>query len=106
MAWCALDQATLKAYGVAPADLDGFPGLGMQVGGVRVSAFCVEMSRGRVKVSLRSDGSVVVNDLATELGGGGHPSAAGAIVKGDLAQVTARVIAGLEALLLTADSHR
>jgi len=106
MVWCALDQATLKAYGVAPADLDGFPGLGMQVGGVRVSAFCVEMSRGRVKVSLRSDGSVAVNDLVTELGGGGHPSAAGAIVKGDLAQVTARVVAGLEALLVATDSRR
>jgi phosphoesterase RecJ-like protein len=97
--WCALDRATLKAYGVTQANLDGFPGLGMQVGGVRISVLCVEIARGRVKVSLRSDGSVAVNGLAAELGGGGHPSAAGATVKGDLAQVTARVVVGAEALL-------
>jgi len=100
MVWCALDQATLKAYGMTPADLDGFPGLGMEVGGVRVSVLCVEMPKGRVKVSLRSDGSVAVNGLAAELGGGGHPSAAGATVEGDLAQVTAQVVARVEALLL------
>jgi phosphoesterase RecJ-like protein len=97
--WCALDRDTLKAYDVTQANLDGFPGLGMQVGGVRISVLCVEIARGRVKVSLRSDGSVAVNGLATELGGGGHPSAAGATVKGDLAQVTAQVVAGAEALL-------
>ncbi len=99
MAWCALDQATLQAYGVEPADLDGFPGLGMQVGGVRVSLLCVEMPRGRVKVSLRSDGSVAVNRVAAQLGGGGHTSAAGATVEGSLDQVTAQVIADVEALL-------
>jgi len=99
IAWCALDQETLKAYDVKSADLDGFPGLGMQIGGVRVSLLCVEMPKGRVKVSLRSDGGVAINEIAARLGGGGHPSAAGAIVEGDLAQVTARVVADVEALL-------
>jgi phosphoesterase RecJ-like protein len=99
VAWCALDQATLKAYGVAPADLDGFPGLGMQIGGVRVSVLCVEMPRGRVKISLRSDGNVAINGLAIQLGGGGHPSAAGALVEGDLREVTSRVVAAVAALL-------
>ncbi len=97
--WCALDRALLKAYGVSHANLDGFPGLGMQAGGVRISVLCVEIARGRVKVSLRSDGSVAINGLATELGGGGHPSAAGATVKGDLAEITAQVVARAEALL-------
>lgn len=99
LAWCVLDQATLKAYGITLAELDGFAALGMQIGGVRVSLLCVEMPKGRVKVSLRSDGGVVVNDLAAQLGGGGHPSAAGATIEGDLAQVTAQVRADVEALL-------
>jgi phosphoesterase RecJ-like protein len=99
LAWYALDLDTLKAYGVKSADLDGFPGLGMQIGGVRVSLLCVEMPKGRVKVSLRSDGSVAVNQLAAQLDGGGHPSAAGAIVEGDLAQVTAQMVASVEGLL-------
>jgi phosphoesterase RecJ-like protein len=101
IAWCAIDQATLKAYRVAPADLNGFPGLGMQIGGVRVSLLCVQMPKGRVKISLRSDGSVSVNGLAAELGGGGHPSAAGATVEGELARVAAQVVARVEALLDT-----
>jgi phosphoesterase RecJ-like protein len=99
LVWYALDRATLKAYGVTQGDLDGFPGLGMQIGGVRVSLLCVEMTKGRVKVSLRSDGSLPINGLAVELGGGGHPSAAGATVTGDLAEVTARLVADMEALL-------
>ncbi len=99
MAWCALEQATLKAYGVTRADLDGFAALGTQIGGVRVSLLCVEMPQRRVKVSLRSDGSVAINGLAAQLGGGGHPSAAGATVEGDLARVTARLVADVEALL-------
>jgi phosphoesterase RecJ-like protein len=52
-----------------------------------------------VKVSLRSDGSLTINGLAEKLGGGGHPSAAGATMEGDLAQVTAQLVAAIEALL-------
>jgi phosphoesterase RecJ-like protein len=102
LAWCALGQDTLRAYDVKSADLDGFPGLGMQIGGVRVSVMCVETPKGRIKISLRSDGTVAVNSLAVHLGGGGHPSAAGAIVDGDLAQVTAQVVADVGALLESA----
>jgi phosphoesterase RecJ-like protein len=99
LAWYALSRDILKAYGVEAADLDGFPGLGMRIGGVRVSLLCVEMTRGRVKVSLRSDGSVAVNQLAAQLDGGGHLSAAGAIVDGGLVPVTTQLVATIEALL-------
>lgn len=99
IAWYALDQDTLKSYGVKSADLDGFPSLGMQIGGVRVSLLCAETPKGRVKISLRSDGSIAINELAARLGGGGHPSAAGAIVDGELGEVTSRVLAEVETLL-------
>jgi phosphoesterase RecJ-like protein len=102
LAWCALSQDILKAYDVKSADLDGFPGLGMQIGGVRVSVMCVETHKGQVKLSLRSDGTVAINHLAVDLGGGGHESAAGAIVDGDLAQVAARMVADVGALLASA----
>jgi phosphoesterase RecJ-like protein len=99
LAWCALDRATLRSYGVRSSELDGFPGLAMQIGGVRVSLLCVEISRGRVKASLRSDGSVAVNELAARWGGGGHPSAAGAIIEGKLDEVTQQLASSVEALL-------
>lgn len=99
VAWCALDQDTLRRYGVQVADLNGFAGLGTEVAGVLVSVLCVGLPNGQVKVSLRSAGEVEVNDLAAEWGGGGHPTAAGATLQGDLSQVTAQVVARVEELL-------
>jgi len=102
LVWSALDQDTLRAYGVQESELDNFASFGMQVAGVLVSVLCVETPDGRVKVSLRSDASLPVNDLAAEWGGGGHASAAGATVFGELRQVTDMVLSRVKALI---DSH-
>ncbi len=99
LVWSALDQATLRAYGVQESELDNFASFGMQVAGVLVSILCVETPDRRVKVSLRSDAAVPVNDLAAEWGGGGHASAAGATVAGDLHQVVNMVVSRVEALI-------
>ena len=99
LVWSVLDQDTLRAYGVQESELDNFASFGMQVAGVLVSVLCVETPDGRVKVSLRSDAAVPVNDLAAEWGGGGHASAAGATVVGPLHRVVEMVIARVEALL-------
>ncbi len=95
----SLDQATLKKYGVDGSELDGFASLGQEIGGVRVVIFGIERSQERVKLSLRSDGSVAVNQLAAEYGGGGHPSAAGATVEGQLADIMAEVVGKVKQLL-------
>jgi phosphoesterase RecJ-like protein len=100
IAWCMIDQSTLKAFDASPADLNGFPGLGMIVRDVRVSVLCVEMPKGTVKVSLRSDGSVLVNGLAARWGGGGHGSAAGATITGTLEEVTKVIVSAIEDLLV------
>lgn len=99
LVWSVLDQNTLRAYGVREAELDNFASFGMQVAGVLVSVLCVETPDGRVKVSLRSDASLPVNDLAAEWGGGGHASAAGATVSGELCQVTDMVLSRVKALI-------
>lgn len=99
LAGYSLSRQTLKEYGVKMADLDGFASLGQEIGGVRVTVFCVEGSNSKVKVSLRSDGSVAINQLAADLGGGGHPSAAGATVTGKLDEVLAQVVRQVQKLL-------
>ncbi len=101
LAYYSLTRDTLKAYGVKVADLDGFASLAQEVGGVRVTVFGVENSSNRVKISLRSDGSIAINQIAAEYGGGGHPSAAGATVDGNLDQVMAEVIFKVKTLLAT-----
>jgi phosphoesterase RecJ-like protein len=55
-----------------------------------------------VKISFRSVGTVDVNALARQFGGGGHARASGALVEGPLADVRARVLtAAREALAAT-----
>lgn len=99
LAYYGLDQATLKAYKVKTSELDGFASLGQEIGGVRVVVFCLQSSKSKVKISLRSDGSVAINQLAAAYGGGGHPSAAGATVAGSLEEILADVVDKAKSLL-------
>jgi bifunctional oligoribonuclease and PAP phosphatase NrnA len=99
IAYYGLEQKTLKQYGVKVAELDGFASLGQEIKGVRATVFCLESSRKRVKISLRSDGSVTVNRIAQEYEGGGHASAAGATVTGQLEMVLTEVVAKVKDLL-------
>lgn len=101
IAYYGLTQSTLKNYGVKASELNGFASLGQQIGGVRVVVFCTEAPNGRVKISLRSDGSVAINRLAAQYNGGGHPSAAGALVPGKLNDVLAEVVEKVTQLLTT-----
>lgn len=99
VAYYQLDRETLNAYGVKVTDLDGFASLGQQIGGVRVVVFCLESSANRIKISLRSDGTTPINQIAAGYGGGGHPSAAGATTSGELTAVTAELVEKVTALL-------
>ncbi len=105
IAYYGLTQAVLKQYKVKGADLDGFAGLGQQIDGVRIAIFCTEASNNRVKISLRSDGSVTINQIAQAYNGGGHPSAAGALIPGELDKVMAEVVEKATALLKTGESN-
>lgn len=99
LAYYSLSQDTLKTYKVKTSELDGFASLGQEVGGVRIVVFCLQSSRSKVKISLRSDGSIAINQLAAAYGGGGHPSAAGATVTGNLEDVLADVVDKAKCLL-------
>jgi phosphoesterase RecJ-like protein len=103
IAYYGLDQQTLKAYGVKTSELDGFASLGQEIGGVRVVVFCLQSSKSKVKISLRSDGSLEINKLAGAYGGGGHASAAGATVTGKLEEVMAEVVEKVKMLVEAED---
>ena len=99
IAYYGLSRDTLKEYGVKASELDGFASLGQEVGGVRITVFCLENSNNRVKISLRSDDSIAINSLAIKYGGGGHPSAAGATINGKLEEVLAEAVGKAKTLL-------
>ncbi|MCB0210847.1 MAG: bifunctional oligoribonuclease/PAP phosphatase NrnA [Anaerolineae bacterium] len=98
IAFYGVTQATLHQFGIKSAELDGVASLGQMIGGVRVTVYCMELSQERTKISLRSDGTVLINTIAAEYGGGGHPSAAGAIAEGPLDSVLAEVVGKVERL--------
>ena len=64
---------------------------------VRIAALITQEREDHFKISFRSGNSVSVNTVASMLGGGGHPRAAGASLTGTLEDVTARVLEAAEA---------
>lgn len=67
----------------------------INIDSVEVAALLREEERGRYKISLRSKGRIEVLPLAEEMGGGGHPFAAGAYIEGEKAQLQTRILKGL-----------
>ncbi len=59
------------------ADTEGLVDMPRTIAGVEVVVLFSEVEPGKVKVSLRSTGRVTIDRVARQLGGGGHPHAAG-----------------------------
>jgi phosphoesterase RecJ-like protein len=93
LAWVTVPPGALERHGVDPDDLDGVVEHARSIRGVRLALLFREMSGGRIKVSLRSVGTVDVAALAARFGGGGHARAAGVALPGTLADVQASFLA-------------
>ncbi len=86
-------------HGLAGSDTEGLVDMPRSIAGVEAVALFSEAEPGKVKVSLRSTGRIVVDRLATRLGGGGHPHAAGASLAGTREQARALVLPELGRLV-------
>lgn len=74
-------------------DSDSFIRYPSSIPGVKVAIFFREMrEKGVVRMSFRSLSEVDVDRIASRFGGGGHPAAAGAKLKGSYEEVKKRVI--------------
>jgi len=83
-----LSLATVEELGVLPEDNEGIIDHLRAVEGVVAAVFFEELPEGRVRVSARSkDPRVDVCQICGQFGGGGHPLAAGARIKGSMAEV-------------------
>ena len=92
LAWITVPPRALKRHGLTADDLDGVVEFPRSIEGVNMALMFREISRGRVKVSLRSVGDVDVADFARNFGGGGHTKASGLSVQGSLAAVQTQVL--------------
>lgn len=92
----AATQALCDETGMDPKDTEGMTNLPLQLEGVEVGITIWEKEPGVYKVSMRSANNVNVSAICQTLGGGGHVKAAGCLMKGDIAQVKARLVAAVQ----------
>src|SRR5947208_5173875 len=89
----SLSLKTAAELGVLPEDNEGLIDHLRAIRGVIVAAFFEELTDRKVRVSLRSkSNSVDVCAICQKFGGGGHTLAAGARVRGTLAEVEEKVL--------------
>jgi phosphoesterase RecJ-like protein len=89
----ALTKEAKERLGIHPDDIDGLIDYVRCVDTVVVALFFEELPEGKVRLSARSkDDRIDVNKICGEFGGGGHPRAAGARIRGNLEEVRSRVL--------------
>jgi phosphoesterase RecJ-like protein len=101
-----LTRQDFLATGAAPSDTEGIIDHLRAIGGPRVALLFVQPDHNGVRVSLRSDGSVDVSEIALQFGGGGHAMAAGCTVAGAADEVRKRILVSLAGALPTAETGR
>jgi bifunctional oligoribonuclease and PAP phosphatase NrnA len=88
-----LSLKTAGQLGVLPEDNEGLIDNLRAIRGVIVAVFFEELADGKVRVSMRSKSAAVdVCAICQKFGGGGHTLAAGARVRGTLAEVEEKVL--------------
>ena len=96
-------RSDFDATGATGSDTEEFVNECQRVSIVKSAALFVELKDGGCRCSLRSDGSVDVQQIASELGGGGHKLASGVNLKGNLAEVKKLILDRFEQQLSSKD---
>ena len=91
-----ISRAMFEEAGATPEDADGIVQYAKSLVGARVGVLIQEVAPGEIRASLRSDGTVDVNEVASRFGGGGHRNAAGLRVRGALETVRQDLFRALE----------
>ncbi|MGC2353857.1 MAG: bifunctional oligoribonuclease/PAP phosphatase NrnA [Candidatus Udaeobacter sp.] len=96
----SLTLKTAADLAVLPEDNEGLIDYLRAIRGVIVAVFFEELADGKVRVSMRSkDEAVDVCAICQKFGGGGHTLAAGARVRGSLAEVEEKVLEEIREVL-------
>ncbi len=94
-----ITRQTLAALGAETIDPTDILNVLLTLDGVKVALLFRELEDGRVKVSLRSKGSLDVHRLAAEFGGGGHRNASGIVLARTIGDAVALVVGRAATLL-------
>jgi len=91
-AWFIISNEMMKVANATRSDVDGFTDMVRTISGVEVSLMIFQQNDSSCRINFRSKGRYSVNDIAKEMGGGGHAFAAGAVVNGSLKDVSSEVV--------------
>jgi phosphoesterase RecJ-like protein len=94
-----------QRHGVSGADTEGLVDMPRAIAGVEVVVLFSEVEPGKVKVSLRSTGRVSIDRVASRLGGGGHPHAAGVLLRATRPEARARILPELSRIVAELDGR-
>ena len=87
LAWFCITREMVRNANATKADVEGFSDLVRSIQGVEIALMIFEQDDISCRINFRSKGKYTVNDIARNLGGGGHAYAAGAVVSGVLNKV-------------------
>ena len=85
--------------GALPSDTEDVINMALGIAGTQVAMILVEQPTGGFKISFRSRSHVDCSRLAEKFGGGGHKAAAGAFIKGELAEAQPVVLDAVRAAM-------
>lgn len=98
IAYSYATAADFEVCEVSLAECDGLVDIVRRVDGSEIALFLKEVPGGLVRGNLRSKSNRDISAIAREMGGGGHPAAAGFTVAGDIDRVLSVVLPKLQAL--------
>jgi len=101
-----ITQRMYEKTGASPRESEGFANYPRSIKDVKVGVLIRETRDGHFRVSLRSREDFPIADVAKSFGGGGHPTAAGCRMDGDLESVKARLRERIASKALEADSAK
>ena len=104
-AWFVIDQKMMDDAKATNADVEGFSDFVRTIRGVEVAMMVLENVDGSCRLNFRSKGKYVINGIATELGGGGHQFAAGAIVDESIGTLLTRAVEKTMSAIMTQTGH-
>lgn len=100
-AWFVIDQKMMDDAKATNADVEGFSDFVRTIRGVEVSMMVLENDDGSCRLNFRSMGKYIINGVASELGGGGHQFAAGAIVNESIETLLSSAVEKTKSAIMT-----
>ncbi len=97
LVWFEIERRILKNKRICIDLTEHLMNFSRSIKGVEVAALLRDnLGQDEVKVNLRSQGKVDVNKIASFFGGGGHKSASGATIAGNISEVRRKIVAKIK----------